>query len=224
MTQLIYVADPMCSWCYGFGPELATLLHGLPDVPLELIVGGLRAYNTKPMDAELRATLQTHWKKVGETTGLPFSDTGLQIENFVYDTEPACRAISAVGLLAPQSALTVFQAIQHAFYVKGQDVTKGDVLADIAVRVLEQDGVQIDKEKFLQTWSSEEARSVTRNDFEQSKRWGVTGFPTLILEHRGELHLVTAGFTRTEDLIQRLQSIIDQSAATAAPVASDQDR
>ena len=24
--KLIYIADPMCSWCYGFGPELAKLL------------------------------------------------------------------------------------------------------------------------------------------------------------------------------------------------------
>ncbi|MDQ7970829.1 MAG: DsbA family protein [Oxalicibacterium faecigallinarum] len=221
MAKLIYVADPMCSWCYGFGPELATLLHGLPEVPLELIVGGLRAYNTKPMDDALRTTLGTHWKKVGETTGLPFSDAGLQIRHFVYDTEPACRAISATGLLAPQSALTVFQAIQHAFYAKGLDVTKGEVLAEIVVQVLEQDGVQIDQGEFLKTWASEEARSVTREDFEQAKRWGVTGFPTLILEHRGELHLVTAGFTRTEDLIQRLQAIIDQSSATEAPVNQD---
>jgi putative protein-disulfide isomerase len=24
--HLLYFADPLCSWCYGFGPELAKLL------------------------------------------------------------------------------------------------------------------------------------------------------------------------------------------------------
>ncbi|TXD88125.1 DsbA family protein, partial [Ralstonia pseudosolanacearum] len=29
--RLIYVADPMCSWCYGFGPQLADLRARLAD-------------------------------------------------------------------------------------------------------------------------------------------------------------------------------------------------
>jgi putative protein-disulfide isomerase len=38
MTQLIYVADPMCSWCYGFGPELQALLELMPEANLDIIV------------------------------------------------------------------------------------------------------------------------------------------------------------------------------------------
>jgi protein-disulfide isomerase-like protein with CxxC motif len=49
MIQLIYVADPMCSWCYGFGPELQALLEMMPDANLDIIVGGLRAYNQEVM-------------------------------------------------------------------------------------------------------------------------------------------------------------------------------
>ena len=52
--NLIYVADPMCSWCYGFGKTLSDL----QDAPAEdeqfalmLVMGGLRPYTTQPMDA-----------------------------------------------------------------------------------------------------------------------------------------------------------------------------
>lgn len=34
--NLVYYGDPMCSWCYGFGPELAALLEARPDVPLRI--------------------------------------------------------------------------------------------------------------------------------------------------------------------------------------------
>lgn len=212
MTRLIYIADPMCSWCYGFGPELTTLLGGLPDMQLELIVGGLRAGNTEVMDDELKATLLSHWKKVAETSGLPFSDHALSHDGFVYDTEPACRAIVATGLLAPQAALDVFHAIQHGFYAEGLDTTKGDVLAAIAVKTLHNGGFDIDETGFLDTWNSEEAKAATQADFTQTQRWGVRGFPTLVLEHAGELHLVTSGFVRTEVLVDRLQAVIDRAA------------
>lgn len=212
MTRLIYIADPMCSWCYGFGPELTTLLSGLPDMQLELIVGGLRAYNTEVMDDQLRTTLLSHWKKVCETTGLPFSDKALSRDGFIYDTEPACRAIVATGLLAPQAALDVFHAIQHGFYAEGLDTTKDSVLASIAVKILSDSGFAIDEEGFLETFDSEEAKAATQADFAQTQRWGVHGFPTLVLEHAGELHLITSGFVRTEVLVERLQGVIDRAA------------
>ena len=51
--NLIYVADPMCSWCYGFGKTLSDL-QGTPaageQFALTLVMGGLRPYTTQPMD------------------------------------------------------------------------------------------------------------------------------------------------------------------------------
>jgi len=47
-TTLIYVGDPMCSWCYGFGNEISTVISTLGDrVEVEAVMGGLRPYNTE---------------------------------------------------------------------------------------------------------------------------------------------------------------------------------
>jgi len=212
MTKLIYIADPMCSWCYGFGPELVTLLNGIPDTPVELVLGGLRAYNSETMDEKLRAMLLTHWEKVAEVSGLPFSMDALSHTGFIYDTEPACRAVVAARMLAPHAALNVFHAIQHGFYAEGLDTTKGEVLAKIGVAALSKSGVKVHVNDFLARWSSEEAISATNADFLQTQRWKVSGFPTLVLESGGELNLVSSGFARTETLVERLQALIDQTA------------
>lgn len=212
MTKLIYIADPMCSWCYGFGPELTSLLEGLPDMPLELIVGGLRAYNTEVMDDALKSTLLSHWEKVSKASGLSFTAEALTKSDFIYDTEPACRAVVATGLLAPQAALDVFHAIQHGFYAEGKDTTLGKVLAEIAVATLRDNQTDIDEKIFLATWDTDEARRVTKEDFAQTQRWGVQGFPTLVLEHDGALHLVTSGFVKADVLVQRMQEIVDRVA------------
>jgi putative protein-disulfide isomerase len=212
MTKFIYIADPMCSWCYGFGPELTTLLSGLQDVPLEIVVGGLRPYTTEVMTVEQKATILSHWEKVGELTGLRFNDTALADEHFIYDTEPACRAVVAAKILAPAAALDVFHAIQKGFYAEGLDTTKSDVLARIATDALNRAGLDIDTESFLAMWSSEEALSATRTDFTQTQRWGVTGFPTLVLERAGELHLAASGYVPLERLVTQLQALVDQTA------------
>jgi putative protein-disulfide isomerase len=209
MSSLLYIADPMCSWCYGFGPELNALLEGLPGLPLQVVVGGLRAYNTELMDEGLKNKLEGHWKQVAERTGLPFSGKALAHENFIYNTEPACRAVVAARMLAPQASLPVFHAIQRAFYAEGLDVTQNEVLASVAATALTEAGVPTDAASFLATFKSEAAVMGTYQDFEQVKRWGVNGFPTLVLERDGKLDMVTAGYVAMPRLIELLQALVD---------------
>lgn len=212
MPSLIYVADPMCSWCYGFGPELAALLEGLPGLPIEIVVGGLRPYNRQVMDEELKTTLLGHWKQVEERTGLPFFEEGLARENFIYNTEPACRAVVAARMLAPQACLFVFHEIQRAFYAEGKDVTQGKVLAEVVVAALTQSGVPTDATTFLQLWDSEVAIRATNEDFLLAQRWKITGFPTLLLERDGKLDLAAAGYVAMPRLIELLQELVDRDA------------
>ena len=70
-NSLVYVGDPMCSWCYGFGVPLQTLLQQLPGVPLAVVLGGLRAYNKEVMHSTLIDTLHHHWEEVTKRSGKP---------------------------------------------------------------------------------------------------------------------------------------------------------
>lgn len=212
MPNLIYLADPMCSWCYGFGPELLALLDGLPGLHVEIVVGGLRAYNTEVMDDAMKAELMQHWKKVHDISGLTFRDTALEQPGFIYNTEPACRAVVAARTLAPAAALPVFHAIQHAFYSEGRDVTRADVLAEVCCAALEADGTPTTHEAFLAVWSSEKIVLATHGDFVQTKNWKIDGFPALVLERNGQLDMVTSGYTRVAALVEQMQTLVDNSA------------
>jgi len=208
----------MCSWCYGFGPELSALLDGLPGMPLHVVVGGLRAHNTQPMNAELKTTLLSHWQHVGQRSGLPFVPDALNRAGFVYDTEPACRAVVAARTLAPTATLAVFHAIQHAFYAQGEDVTQPEVLAATATAALSATGHPTEAERFLALWQSDAAREATEADFAQTRQWGVSGFPTLVLERDGRLDLVSAGYLPMPKLVEVLETLVDAApAADRAP-------
>lgn len=206
---LVYVADPMCSWCYGFGPELDALCERFPELPLHIVVGGLRAYNTKVMEPAMASTLGHHWQDVARQSGQPFTNAILERTDFVYDTEPACRAVVTVRENAMPLALPMMHAIQRAFYAEGLDVTRGEVLSDVYAALCAETGVtEFDPTAFYAAWSSDAMKGTTRDDFALAQEWGIRGFPTLLIVHDERPHLVAPGYMKAPALIERMAAIL----------------
>ena len=154
--RLVYFADPLCSWCYGFGPQLWAVLEKHPGTELDLVMGGLRPYNMQLMSPAFKDMLRGHWNHVHEASGLPFATGILARDDFVYDTEPACRAVVAARTLDATRAFTCFKAIQVAFYRDSRDMTRPGALADVAV----ESGYAFDE--FAATLESEAMREIGR--------------------------------------------------------------
>ncbi len=205
--KFLYIADPMCSWCYGFSPELRTFLSHFPHYDLDIVLGGLRAYQTQPLDEATRDMLYAHWEKVAQLSGLAFDQNALRRPHFVYDTEPACRAVVSAKLLAddlpPSALLDVFQAISHAFYAQACDVTDETELADILHQALNtaEGDEHFDRASLQETLSAAATREETRLNFEQIQRWGIRGFPMLLLVTEEGLQIVANGYCKTEQLL-----------------------
>jgi len=206
--NLIYVADPMCSWCYGFGKTLDALLAQPGDaapLQLALVMGGLRPYTTEPLAPQRADEIFGHWQHVHAASGLPFAHaphTALHEPDFVYDTEPASRATITVRTLAPKQVWRYFKAVQQAFYAEGRNVTRPDALADLAERQ------GLPRSEFALAFASEPMREATRQDFAQSQALGIRGFPALVAEHAGQLHLVSHGYVGIDELRERLGAVL----------------
>ena len=205
--NLIYVADPMCSWCYGFAKPLDALLaQPGTAAPLQraLVMGGLRPFTTDTMAPERVNELVGHWQHVAEASGQPFTQaphTAMHAQGFVYDTEPASRAIISVRTHWPKLVWRYLKAVQHAFYAEGKNVTQPEVLADVA------DALGIPRADFARVFASQEMRDATLADFAQAQSWGIRGFPALIAEHGDHLHLVGQGYMPIDALRERLEAV-----------------
>jgi len=173
--ELILVADPMCSWCWGFAPAVSAIRQRYGDtLAITLVVGGLRAGNDKIMDAEAKNYIRHHWQEVNKASGQPFDFDFFERDDFTYDTEPACRACVTVRGIKPAATLNYLELLHKSFYANNQDITDTSVLASLAV------SLGIDAEHFTKVFQSEEARAATFNDFQVARNLGVTGFPTLV--------------------------------------------
>ena len=211
MARLAYFADPLCSWCYGFGPELANVLENHPEHSLELVMGGLRAFNTERMSIPFRNMLREHWEHVAASSGLPFSAAVLERDDFIYDTEPPCRAVVTARALDERRAFDFFKAVQVAFYRDGRDVTDPGLLAGIATEC------GYDGAEFARALDSPAMREGVRADFARTQSHGISGFPTLAIAYGPQLYLVTSGFVTADVLEHRLAEIerllLEQSVA-----------
>jgi putative protein-disulfide isomerase len=185
--HLVYFADPMCSWCWGFSPVLANIEKHF-RLPIQLVMGGLRPGTTMPMNDADKASIREHWQHVHAMTGQPFDWNFFERSDFVYDTEPACRAV--VVMRREGKGLAALRKIHQAFYGENQDVTSEETLSRIA------DELGMEPERFLESWHSEDAMEETRRDFSLTHESGVTGFPTLVAGNRREhsYGLVTRGY------------------------------
>lgn len=208
--HLIYFADPMCSWCYGFAPVIDAVRRTYGRaLPVRVVMGGLRPGTENPMSEAAKVELAGHWTHVREATGLPFDGAGMAATGFVYDTDPAARAVVVVRREGEEIAGAYLSRAQRAFYGEGLDVTSANVLADLAVEL------GLDREGFLTAWTSEDAKAETWRDYAISQRAGVTGFPTLVAgpSSEGVYGVVTRGFAPGEQVLTILQDWVAQIAA-----------
>ncbi|MCB1506583.1 MAG: DsbA family protein [Hyphomicrobiaceae bacterium] len=199
--HLVYFADPMCSWCWGFSPVINGLADHFGDrLPVTIIIGGLRPGTKSPMTDAMKSEIRNHWEHVQNRTGQPFDFSFFDRQGFVYDTEPADRAIVVMRLLNPRVMLAYLNSVQRAFYAENRDVTSDAVLADIAAEH------GLDRERFLLALGTEQARIATQQDFETARASGVTGFPTLYAgDTESGYAMVTTGYRPLDGLPEILE-------------------
>jgi len=208
-ARLLYVMDPMCSWCWGFAPVAEALVEQAraAGLPVHVVVGGLRTGSGAALEPATKRYILEHWQAVQKTTGQSFQFEGAMPDGFVYDTEPACRAIVAARSLAPDIAWKLVKEIQQAFYLHGRDVTQASVLAQLA------ENAGLPRIEFAEAFDSAEQLAATAADFSWVQDLGIAGFPTLLAERNGQLALLTNGYQPLEELAPMLSRWLERAAS-----------
>lgn len=207
-AEVVYVGDPMCSWCWGIAPAVRQLQRYCSghSIPFQVVVGGLRPGGGDPWNEQFRRFLSHHWREVSQRTGQPFSYRLLEREAFEYDTEPACRAVVAARPLIDGTELEFFAAVQRRFYVDNEDPSQKEFYRGICATL------GIDFDRFAERFESASVRAETREEFLLNRRWGVTGYPTVLARTDSRQVTLAVGFATCEEMQQKLERALSQPA------------
>ncbi|MCU7845712.1 MAG: DsbA family protein [Candidatus Thiodiazotropha sp. (ex Monitilora ramsayi)] len=205
MTHLIYIHDPMCSWCWAFRPVLEELLARLPNgMSYSRLLGGLAPDTDQPMPEELRNTLQATWRRIQEK--LP--ETRFNFDFWTLNTPrrstyPACRAVIAARDLDAAKEEPMILAIQQAYYLQARNPSDEETLIALAGEI------GLDAIEFERTLQSQVAQQTLETEIAQATRLGVRSFPSLILQQDKSAWPVAVDYKAADNILNTIHDILD---------------
>jgi putative protein-disulfide isomerase len=110
-----------------------------------------------------------------------------------------------VRQLQADAAIDYLEAVQAAFYVENRDVTDETVLADLA------DDEGVSRYEFLEKFNADQTRWSTQSDVGRARSYGITGFPSIVLEDAREPILLTFGYQPYDVLQPRIEQWLGEA-------------
>lgn len=210
-TTVQYLFDPLCGWCYGAGAALTSLAQA-PGVKLELLPTGIfSGEGARPMDDAFAAYAWSNDERIARLTGRVFSE---RYRDFVladrrrrFDSGPATLALTAVSLTAPARELEALEAIQHARFVDGQDITDPVLLASVLGSL----GLDEAAARLAPPAADLAAanRSRVKRAGELMRALGARGVPVFVADQGGERRMLHASaiYSNPQALIGQLEAV-----------------
>ncbi|GAB2519777.1 DsbA family protein [Nocardiopsis aegyptia] len=201
--QLVYVFDAYCGWSYGFNGTLKEITRRHPDLPVEVVSGGLFTGERRPPLGQLDFIPSAN-ARVTELTGAEFGegfDRLFTEGSFVLDSERAARGVAALRQAAPERAAELAAALQRAFYVDGRDLGDSETYRVVA----EESG--LDADAVVAAFQSPESEAAAESDFRRAAELGVSSYPTLIAVGDGRATLLARGHASADEVDARLTAL-----------------
>lgn len=206
MTRLIYIHDPMCSWCYAFTQSWTNLQETLSvDIPIISVVGGLASDTTEPMPLHTQKMVQQAWQKIEQTVpGVSFN-WNFWTHNTPYrSTYPACRAILAAKKQQQNSEEKMIRAIQTAYYQKAKNPSLPETLQECAHEI------GLDKVRFSKDLTSAEIDSQLHQEIQFARSLDANSYPSLRLQHNDSLHVIAVDYRDHRTMLQQINSVVQE--------------
>lgn len=211
VPQLLYIFDPLCTWCYGTSPLVQRLAEDFAGrLPVTVLSGGMVTdADVGPIGEDWELTRQRA-QQVARVTGVEFGPGFQQLGaagTYRQDSEPPSRALMVFKQLDPLEREVAFaHAIQRALFHDGQD------LNEVATYLALAREFGLDEQEFQRWYDNDASRQATQHEFDVVSRLGVQGFPTLIFAQGSQGYVLARGYQPYEELKAGLEQLLRDNA------------
>jgi putative protein-disulfide isomerase len=179
MSQVLYIYDALCGWCYGFSPVVKALYEKYQNkITFDVVSGGMITGARVQPIAVMRGYIRSAYPSVESMTGVKFGkayfENILDGNTYISNSEKPSVALCVIKSLQPKSTVAFAAALQTALYHDGQDLNDDRVYAPLA------EAFNLDADQFIHHLNSDAFREKAYAEFRMVKELGVRGFPTLL--------------------------------------------
>lgn len=204
-NRLIYVHDPMCSWCWGFTDTYQALVRQLPgDMIVLRLLGGLAPDSDEVMNESTQMMIQQAWQRIEQM---------IPGKRFNYDfwikcqprraTYPACRAVIAAREQGEHYDVLMTSQIQKAYYQQARNPSDSKTLIELSAEL------GLDSDRFAEQLTSVETQNQLMAQISTVRSMGISGFPSLVLDLGGRLESLLVNYTDVGAMLVQIESSLD---------------
>ncbi len=204
--SLVYVWDAYCGWCYGFSKSIRTLHENHPELPLTIVSGGLFMGDRSQPIGQYPHIPEAN-KRISQLTGVVYGEEYQKLLNngtFVMDSEMAAIGFSALRSFAPERAVYLASAMQHAFYYEGKSLSDPETYREIAI------AHNLNPELVIERMKEQDTITDAYSGFTKVNELNVHSYPTLLLKKGDEYISLGGGAMTAEKLEARLKEILEK--------------
>ncbi|MES2690449.1 MAG: DsbA family protein [Bacteroidota bacterium] len=204
--KIIYVYDPMCGWCFGFGKVMSEFHQLNKDAfEFDVISGGMVVGDREGPIGDFADYILGAYKRVEEYSGMKFGQPYLdQLKTktlWSSSVKPAI-AVETFKAFNTKDIVAFSHAVQKAYFIEGKDLRDENVYKELIKPY------QINEADFIKKLNSDEMRTRTSDWFKTSADWGITGYPAVLMVRNGKYYAIARGFTDLETLNKNVQSVV----------------
>lgn len=194
---LVYIMDPMCSWCWAFKPVLASIRQTFPELAYYTLAGGLAPDSDEPMPEAQQSQISAIWRKIEAQVGTRFNHDFWQACQPRRSTYPSCRALLLARKEHKEDAM--ISAIQQAYYLDAKNPSDSDTLVACAIKI------GMDGDRFVEELNNEETCTELEQELSFNHRLGVRSFPTLVLKNGDQWLEIGLDYKNADAMISQIR-------------------
>lgn len=203
--SIVYVMDAYCGWCWGFSQQIQAFeTANRHRINFTAISGGLFV-GDRALPISNYPHIPEANQRISRLTGAVF---GERYENLLNDGSMILNSLDAGIALAvlrnhaPEKAIHWAHELQHAFYIRGLNLSDHTTITDIATA----DG--LDKNAILLDLKNGTGQKQALADFAMSRALGVSSFPTLLFVDGDKVHQLPATGSTLQTLNNKLDNLL----------------
>ncbi len=198
--KIIFVTDPMCSWCWGMADSIKEIHEKYKDkIEFDLMLGGTNTDSTNFVGAYGKKFHFRLWQEINETTGKEF---GFKLpKSYVHNSLLPCLAIELLKLEDLNKAFDLLYELQSLFFLKGLNINDMSLLLE----AISNYGVMKEQGALELRKSNLEER--VRFQFENSRSFGTTVLPNILFDDGKRYRLLLGGYADCEVIEKTLMQL-----------------
>lgn len=198
-VTVTYVTDPICSACWAMEPAWRSVEYTFGDLlDVRHVYGGLLPSWDGFADAgngiHGHHDVAHHWAEMATHTGQAMN-VSVWEDDPIASSFPASMVLTAARDIAPERDGLMLRRLREELFVRGRNISRPQVWTEAAEKA------GIDPRAIQERLDDGRAKDLFVADLHTARALGVTAFPTVIVESRGDRRTLR-GVQRPERLAQ----------------------